>query len=255
MSHPEHDLPSLSTCTSCQFTEDFSNYWTAVLYFRARNGTYKRVPQIAQAGMEGTQGGMVCLSPLPRRSISKPLTKSLPQVVYYMSDALFDTAQKSTVTAFKPGFRMLIGEASYTTRDQSRDFRQLTYTCMENQASRSPESIGFRKTPCKLGIMANHRFPTCWDGVNLDTPNHRDHVAYPETGTFESGGKCPSTHPVKIPQILLETVWDTSAFNKKEDWPADGSQPFVWSNGDASGFGFVFPFPLLSRLPSYLAPP
>lgn len=63
MSHPEHDLPSLSTCTSCQFTEDFSNYWTAVLYFRARNGTYKRVPQIAQAGMEGTQGGMVCLSP------------------------------------------------------------------------------------------------------------------------------------------------------------------------------------------------
>jgi hypothetical protein len=30
--------------------------------------------------------------------------------VYYMSDALFDTAQKSKVTAFKPGFRMLIGE-------------------------------------------------------------------------------------------------------------------------------------------------
>ncbi|KAG7293539.1 hypothetical protein NEMBOFW57_003591 [Staphylotrichum longicolle] len=216
MNHPEHDLVSQSTCTSCQFTEDFSNYWTAVLYFRARNGTYKRVPQIAQAGMEGTQGGMV---------------------VYYMSDALFDTAQKSSVTAFKPGFRMLIGEASYKSREQARDFRQLTYTCMENQASRSPESIGFPKTPCKLGIMANHRFPTCWDGVNLDTPNHRDHVAYPETGTFESGGKCPSTHPVKIPQILLETVWDTSAFNKKEDWPADGSQPFVWSNGDSTGYG------------------
>jgi len=132
---------------------------------------------------------------------------------------------------------MLIGEASYKSREQSRDFRQLTYTCMENQASRSPESIGFPKTPCKLGIMANHRFPTCWDGVNLDTPNHRDHVAYPETGTFESGGKCPATHPVKIPQILLETVWDTSAFNKKEDWPADGSQPFVWSNGDSTGYG------------------
>ena len=27
------------------------------------------------------------------------------QVVYYMSDALFDQAQKSKVTAFKPGFR------------------------------------------------------------------------------------------------------------------------------------------------------
>lgn len=53
--------PNLATCTTCTFADDFSNYWTAVLYFRARNGTYKRVPQIAQAGMEGTQGGMVRL--------------------------------------------------------------------------------------------------------------------------------------------------------------------------------------------------
>ncbi|KAK3998197.1 hypothetical protein QBC44DRAFT_376057 [Cladorrhinum sp. PSN332] len=215
MDHKEHDLAALSTCTSCQFTEDFSNYWTAVLYFRARNGTFKRVPQMAQAGMEGTKGGMV---------------------VYYMSDALFDTQQKSKVTAFKPGFRMLVGDVGFSSRDQSREFRQLTFTCMENQASRAPESIGFPKGPCRGGIMANHRFPTCWDGVNLDTPNHRDHVAYPEVGTFESGGRCPSTHPVKIPQILLETVWDTRQFNNKAEWPEDGSQPFVWSSGDRSGF-------------------
>jgi hypothetical protein len=65
---------------------------------------------------------------------------------------------------------------------------------------------------------------TCWDGVNLDSPNHREHVAYPATGTFESGGACPSTHPVRLPQILLETVWDTRAFNNKADWPVDGSQ-------------------------------
>jgi hypothetical protein len=154
-----------------------------------------------------------------------------------MSDALFDTAQRSTVTAFKPGFRMLIGEASYNSRDQARDFRQLTFTCMESQMSRAPESIGFPATPCRLGIMANHRFPTCWDGVNLDTPNHRDHVAYPASGTFESGGPCPETHPVRLPQLFLETVWDTSKFNRKEDWPEDGSQPFVWSNGYSSGFG------------------
>ncbi|PSN71553.1 hypothetical protein BS50DRAFT_618540 [Corynespora cassiicola Philippines] len=210
-----HDIPKLSTCTSCQFTEDFSNYWTAVLYFRAKNGTFKRVPQRAQQGMEGTQGGMV---------------------VYYMTDALFDTAQKSTVTAFKPGFRMLVGDVNYRTREEARDFRQLTYICMQNEGTREPESLDFPKKPCPVGIMANHRFPTCWDGVNLDSPNHRDHVAYPETGTFESGGRCPASHPVRLPQILLETVWDTRAFNNKADWPADGSQPFVWSSGDPSGF-------------------
>ncbi|KAF2262422.1 hypothetical protein CC78DRAFT_554536 [Lojkania enalia] len=210
-----HDLASLSTCTSCQFTEDFSNYWTAVLYFRARNGTFKRVPQRAQAGMEGTQGGMV---------------------VYYMSDALFDTAQKSTVTAFKPGFRMLVGDVEYHNREQARNFRQLTFTCMQNEGTRAPEYLHFPTEPCPAGIMANHRFPTCWDGVNLDSPNHRDHVAYPESGTFESGGPCPTTHPVRLPQLLLETVWDTKQFNNKADWPEDGSQPFVWSSGDSTGY-------------------
>ncbi|KAI1457373.1 hypothetical protein F4805DRAFT_457746 [Annulohypoxylon moriforme] len=210
----DHDLPGLSTCTSCQFTEDFSNYWTAVLFYRAKNGTFKRVPQINQAGMEGTQGGMV---------------------VYYMSDALFDTAQKSTVTAFKPGFRMLVGDAVFRDREQARKFRQLTYICMENQGTRAPEYIGFPPKACRGGIMANHRFPTCWDGKNLDSPNHQDHVAYPESGTFESGGPCPATHPVKLPQILLETMWDTRAFNDPADF-ADGNQPFVWSTGDTTGY-------------------
>lgn len=153
-----------------------------------------------------------------------------------MSDALFDTAQRSKVTAFKPGFRMLVGDSTYSTREQARNYRQLTYTCMANQASRDPETVEFPKTPCRLGIMANHRFPTCWDGKNLDTPNHRDHVAYPASGTFESGGPCPASHPVKIPQILLETVWDTRQFNNPADWPEDGSQPFVWSSGDNTGY-------------------
>jgi hypothetical protein len=27
--------------------------------------------------------------------------------------------------------------------------------------------------------MVNVRFPTCWDGVNLDAPDHMGHVAYP----------------------------------------------------------------------------
>src|SRR5438045_2847655 len=120
-----------------------------------------------------------------------------------MTDALFDTAQKSKVTAFKPGFRMLVGDSSIRDKDKARDYRQLTYTCMANQGTRAPESMNFPTAPCKVGIMANTRFPTCWDGVNLDSPNHRDHVAYPESGTFESGGPCPSTHPVRLPQILL----------------------------------------------------
>jgi hypothetical protein len=68
-------------------------------------------------------------------------------------------------------------------------------------------------------------------------PLSMQHVSYPETGTFETSGKCPSTHPVKLPQLMFEVIWDTSAFNNKADWPADGSQPFTFSQGDTTGYG------------------
>lgn len=82
-------------------------------------------------------------------------------------------------------------------------------------------------------------FPSCWDGKNLDTPNHQDHVAYPTKGPadFLMPSECPSTHPVKIPQLMLEIVWDTTKFNNKAEWPADGSQPLVLSTGDPTGYG------------------
>lgn len=52
------DFPATSTCTSCTFSEDFSNYWTANLYFRARDGSLTRVPQFANQFLEGAEGGM-----------------------------------------------------------------------------------------------------------------------------------------------------------------------------------------------------
>jgi Domain of unknown function (DUF1996) len=62
------------------------------------------------------------------------------------------------------------------------------------------------------------------------------HMSYPESGTFESGGPCPATHPVRTSQVMFEVIWDTRPFNNKEDWPTDGRQPFVWSFGDATGY-------------------
>jgi len=210
---PKKDMPGESTCTTCSFSEDFSNYWTAVLYFKARNGTYKRVPQISQ--ISGGVGGIT---------------------VYYMNDALYETKQTSKVTAFQPGFRMFVGDVNARSKAQMKDFRQLTYTCMKDAGTREPETLSLPNKACAYGIMVNARFPTCWDGVNLDSPDHMQHMAYPESGTFESGGPCPATHPVRTAQVLFEVVWDTSKFNNKADWPTDGSQPFVWSFGDATGY-------------------
>ena len=95
---------------------------------------------------------------------------------------------------------------------------------------------GFPKQPCGGGWRVTVTFPSCWDGVNLDSPDHKAHVAYPQ-GSFEMGTPCPASHPVKIPQVMYEIMFDTRQFNSKEDWPEDGTQPFFWSMGDKTGLG------------------
>ena len=57
-SMPNTDISKIATCTTCSFDQDFSNYWTANVYFKARNGTFKRVPQIANQGLTGDNGGI-----------------------------------------------------------------------------------------------------------------------------------------------------------------------------------------------------
>lgn len=82
--------PSLaSKCTSCKMSEDFSNYWTASIYFQSpENGTFKRVPQMANGRLNGSlmeqTGGLT---------------------VYYMH--AFSGTNKN-VTVFKP-----VSEAKY----------------------------------------------------------------------------------------------------------------------------------------------
>lgn len=58
----DYDPSTESTCTSCDYSEDFSNYWTTNLYFKARNGTYKRVKQMVN---------LVGTLPLPHSSETK----------------------------------------------------------------------------------------------------------------------------------------------------------------------------------------
>ncbi|KAK0722697.1 hypothetical protein B0T26DRAFT_739833 [Lasiosphaeria miniovina] len=214
-----HDLPTASTCTSCTFSEDFSNYWTAVLFFKARNGTFKRVPQFVSSGLKG-QGGIT---------------------VYYI--APYDG--KTKVTAFKPGFRMLVGDASSLDKPSAAKDPKVCHRCMpksgegsgvECAASSSGDSLALPKSPCAGGIRSVITFPTCWDGKNTDSPDHKSHVAYPTSGTFDNNGPCPATHPVRIPQVMYEVMWQTQAFSDKSLWPADGSQPFVWSTTDKRGY-------------------
>jgi hypothetical protein len=58
-------------------------------------------------------------------------------------------------------------------------------------------------------VRVNLRFPMCWNGRDLDSPNHRSHMAYGTGGdgwvTKERG--CPSSHPVHLPELTLIGVF------------------------------------------------
>ncbi|CAK7218858.1 hypothetical protein SBRCBS47491_003647 [Sporothrix bragantina] len=210
------DVSTLADCTSCSFSEDLSNYWTANLYFQARNGSLKRVPQMSNRFLRGSNEGMT---------------------IYYFPEDL-----RSNVTAFKPGFRMLVGDAAlrgpegHTPKNCFRCFTGPNFEGDNDAPCADPvlDTPHLPTGPCLGGIRSNIHFPTCWDGVQLDPDDHKSHVAFSigKNGTYS----CPSSHPVKIPQVMLEVVWDTTAFNDKNDWPVDGSQPFVLSTGDKTGY-------------------
>jgi len=51
---------------------------------------------------------------------------------------------------------------------------------------------------------------------------------------FQVSGACPATHPVRVPQVAYETLWDTRGFNSL--WTS-GANPFTLSFGDSKGYG------------------
>ncbi|TVY81061.1 hypothetical protein LSUE1_G005211 [Lachnellula suecica] len=213
MDPANHDPATLSTCTSCNFKEDNSNYWTAVMFFKAKNGSYHRVPQVGNGGPQGqlvNNGGLD---------------------VYYIPSG--------KTTAFKPGFRMLAGSAANTdtTKVSSGNICHRCWTSTNDntfvgaQPCSGSDTVEIpHATNCQM-IRQTIIFPACWDGKNLDSPDHKSHVAYSGSGA-SGGGACPTAFPVKLPQIMYEVMWNVSSFvADKNAFPTDGSNPYTYSMG------------------------
>ena len=77
-------------------------------------------------------------------------------------------------------------------------------------------------------LVATIDGPSCWDGKNLDSADHRSHVAYPVDGWLSSA-QCPSTHPFQIPGLSMSvryTVDDGLAnWRFSSDEAVQGAQP------------------------------
>ena len=132
--------------------------------------------------------------------------------------------------AFPPGFRMLAGNPYRRNYTGGNAENAVSFACL---GANQPETHGFPNYKCPGGLRVQIYFPSCWDGKNLDSPDHMSHMAYP-TGQHYDNGPCPTTHPVHLVSLFFEVLYDTSKFDSM--WYGN-SQPFVLSQGDKTGYG------------------
>eukprot|EP00026_Physarum_polycephalum_P011481 Phypoly_transcript_11711.p1 GENE.Phypoly_transcript_11711~~Phypoly_transcript_11711.p1 ORF type:complete len:289 (+),score=38.01 Phypoly_transcript_11711:243-1109(+) len=192
-----------ATATTCNKALDHSNYW---------------VPQLYHYDPTTSQYSMV---------------KFTGSAHYYQKRACnyapgLTQCDKSVVPlAFPYGFRMLAGNPYRRTQNESDPAdRAIDIMCM--WSSGSFEAPGFPTRPCDQ-IRAQVYFPSCWDGVHIDSPDHQSHVAYPAIGDY-NGGVCPQSHPVALFSLFYEFFFDTGAFGSD-------ITHFAFANADPTAYG------------------
>ena len=71
-----------------------------------------------------------------------------------------------------------------------------------------------RRPNCGGGtLVLQIRFPDCWDGRNLDSADHKSHMAYTVSGI------CPSNYPVPVPLLEYNVRYKTFGNTGADAWP------------------------------------
>lgn len=140
---------------------------------------------------------------------------------YYKTGQYLSPAETQTLPV---GLKMIAGDKNATGPQFGPDLsdpahpkpgpmQTVTWICL-NGSARSANDATI--PACKAGdeVRLTVIFPQCWDGVNLDSPDHKSHVAYP----IYSQRKCPSTHPVMIPEITEHFDFPVAAGENPTTW-------------------------------------
>ncbi|WHT15634.1 DUF1996 domain-containing protein [Crossiella sp. CA-258035] len=117
-----------------------------------------------------------------------------PEVV----DLSFRGSPTGKVTAMPRFLRILYGDAKVSTNGTKNARASWTCTGFENRL--------INKYPiCPQGskVKRVHDFPSCWDGRNIDSQNHRDHIQFPDANS----GRCPRGTRA-VPQLRISLTYN-----------------------------------------------
>jgi hypothetical protein len=121
-----------------------------------------------------------------------------------------------TVLPFPAGFRLVVGNAKATSLEQFEGY----WTCGSNEFATIPAAC-----PSGSSLIVRLKAPSCWDGVRLDSPDHKAHMAYPVDDI------CPSSHPVPLPMLQLKVPYKL---------PGGNTSGLSYSSGADFTFHFDF---------------
>jgi hypothetical protein len=150
-------------------------------------------------------GGTSCITPGDKTGYWMPTmfngdTAVQPvgrQVIYYKSGVI----DYRSVRPSPPGLRYVVGSPTATLDE----FRNAPGAVEGWECGDSVRNWDFPAS-CPAGTQLNIRYqaPSCWDGLHLDTPDHKSHMAYPTVGV------CPASHPVAVPMIEFKMAFPVS---------------------------------------------
>nr|WP_269330236.1 DUF1996 domain-containing protein [Kineosporia babensis] len=131
----------------------------------------------------------------------KVVTNEYKQTIYYKSGI----SDFRTVRAFPQGLRFVVGSPNQT----KDEFRNHPGTVEGWECGNSANNWEIPED-CAPGSYLNIRMqaPSCWDGVNLDSADHKSHMAYPVTQ--DNRRVCPGDHPVAVPMVEIKMGFNVS---------------------------------------------
>ena len=133
-------------------------------------------------------------------SMNDPITP-VDLKIYYQ----FINGPHSEAISLPAGLKMIAGNAAATHDNPGHQVA--SWRCAgggEQPAVPGGDQHDMAVCPEGRNLQATVLFPDCWNGVDLDSADHKQHVAY------SAGGVCPTGYPVKIVQVLEEFEYFTT---------------------------------------------
>lgn len=121
--------------------------------------------------------------------------------IYYKGNGDF-----AGVQPFPNGLRMIAGFDMARTVPA---WEQAEWRCIQGNNVTSQTTGRIPTCPAGATVKVSISFPMCWDGVNLDSANHRSHMSFFRIngGWFDPKLGCPATHPIHVPEITEHAVF------------------------------------------------